>query len=48
MERFDSQFEPRMKIEAVREKKKRHAGIIKLAIGSVAIGCALYAIYMQF
>ncbi|MDQ3747925.1 MAG: hypothetical protein M3367_02750 [Acidobacteriota bacterium] len=48
LERADAWIERSEKIEAVREKKKNRARIIRFVVGSVAIGCALYAVYMQF
>jgi len=48
LERADARIERSEKIEAIREKKKNRARIIRFVASSAAIGCALYAIYMQF
>ncbi len=41
LERGDARIERFEKIEAVREKKKNRARIIRFVVGSAAIGCAL-------
>ncbi len=48
LDRFDAQFERFMKIEVTREKERKRERIIKIFVGSAAIVCALYAVYMQF
>jgi len=48
LKRADARIERFERIEAVREKKKNRAQIIKFVVGSFAIGCALYVALLQF
>jgi hypothetical protein len=48
LERGDARFERFMKIEAIREKEIRRERVMKICVGSAAIVCALYAVYLQF
>jgi hypothetical protein len=48
LERSDARFERFMKIEAMEKQSERRERVIKICVGSAAIVCALYAVYLQF
>ena len=45
LERADARYERFIKIEQIRERKRRRGVIVKIGVGIISILCALYAVF---